>query len=115
VKGNGKRGKHSNIRAMAEQYAESMDYGKVPSTIKHLIRPGLNQQQANKNLQEAMRVDRDGLYSIFYHYCRNCWAAGRNWVKHSMSACRGAGTPCALECPTCTGMYHWAESCPKKK
>ena len=93
-----------------------MDYNRVPPHLKNYIKPGLNVVQANKALRDAVGVDKQTLYAIFNKWCRNCWAAGRGWMGHQLSACRQAGTPCALECPACgNGAYHWAEDCPKKK
>ena len=100
----------------AALFETAMDYNRVPDVIKAFIRPGLNVTQANKALRDALHADKNALYVIFYHWCRNCWAAGKGWVKHSLAQCRQAGNPCVLQCPMCNnGQLHWAEQCPKKK
>ena len=115
-KGKGKNMTRAEQKREAAPFETAMDYNRVPDVIKAFIRPGLNVTQANKALREAFHADKNALYLIFYHCCRNCWAAGKGWVKHSLAQCRQSGNPCSLQCPMCgNGQLHWAEQCPKKR
>ena len=115
VKGKGKSG--NTPRKQVEVFAPQgpMDYKKLPAVLKPFLKPNLNVAQANNALKDASIKYRDELYSVFRPFCRNCWAAGRGWVAHSLQSCRQAGASCSLDCPKCgAGHLHWAEQCPKK-
>ena len=95
--------------------SSSSDSSKVPASLKDIIKPHLNPTQANIALAKAYKIDRDGLYSLFKHACRNCWAGGRGFIIHTLQACKQVNA-CSLECPACkSGQMHWAEECPKSK
>ena len=95
--------------------AHNNDYAKVPASIKEFIKPHLNVTQANVALAKAMKVDRDAFFACFKHACRNCWAAGKGFIVHTLHACKQVNA-CMLECPACrANQYHWAEQCPKSK
>ena len=112
-RGKGKMSKAENN--LDEKYQNNMNYKRVPEHLRQFLKPGLNLVQANAALRDAINKDKLETYAIFKWHCRNCWAAGKGWVAHTLSACRQAGTTCALECPICrTGQCHWAEQCPKK-
>ena len=71
--------------------------------------------QANAAIRAAFDLDKKASYLVFSLYCKNCYAAGRGWVQHKLSACRKANNPCALECLKCSnGSIHWIEDCPRK-
>jgi hypothetical protein len=117
AKGKGKSNKPTTKDNLADQFKEGkMDYTRVPASIAMHIKPGLNPTQANVALRAALATNKDDTYALYKHLCRNCWAAGRGWVRHSLTACRQAGTPSALECPVCrNGQVHWTEHCPRSK
>ena len=82
------------------------DYNKVPAVLKDIIRPHLNPTPANAALNRAMKVDRDALFALFKHTCRNCWTGGRGLIVHTLQACKQVN-PCTIECPACKdGQYH---------
>ena len=119
-KGAGKSALAPSSLSRKAEYGDIMpssanDYSKVPGVLKDIIRPHLNPTQANAALHKAMKVDRDALYALFKHSCRNCWTGGRGFVVHTLQVCKQSN-PCTLECPACkSGQYHWAEQCPKNK
>lgn len=49
--------------------------------------------------------------------CRNCFAAGKGLVKHTVAACAKLGNSCHIECPhsLCDGGSHWVSDCPNKE
>jgi hypothetical protein len=57
--------------------------------------------------------------AFWKHYCKNCYWLGK-WDVHNLTACKAAGNPCKVQCPTCNKLkkgkvYHWTEDCPNKK
>ena len=113
--GKGKGKDHTVNKVVLDKITQgNMDYKKLPDSLKTFIRPNLNVTQANKALRDATQ-HKDDLFTVFKHFCRNCWASGRGWAVHSLSTCRSSGNSCSLDCPKCgQGHFHWAEQCPKK-
>ena len=69
---------------------------------------------AQSVFKQAQSASRQGTWTFFGTFCKNCWFGGKGLVHHRMSDCRKGGMQCFVPCSRCDGQKHWAEDCPKK-
>ena len=114
----GGKGRPANAQKVATSGISNnpVDNVVIPASLQHLLKKGLDQKQANKNLRAAFDLDKKAMYQVFQNRCRNCWTGGKGFISHPMSYCRRLGNTCHVECIKCNnGSIHWAEDCPSNK
>ena len=76
--------------------------------MKMLSVPG---DKSNISL-EAMKSFQTESRIFWKEFCRNCFVAGKGFVKHTLHECQLLGNTCNLRCQKCREGNHWMNQCP---
>lgn len=112
-KGSGKRGKsNGGDKGNLEQLAKVPRFEQPsPMITTSFDVNSIEKFGGNEAIAKTFQADYEKARVFWRDNCRNCYLAGKGFVKHNLYECQKIGNKCLLKCTKCKTGIHWINEC----